>query len=132
MCKDKANECKEHGHGDGAECHCEAHHEKFIDAAMLLLIAKDPSHGYDLIEKLSHYGYDSVDAAKVYRRLRRMEADRFLESQWIPASTGPARRAYTITQEGVDYLLTWRPIAQKTLGAYKGFIEDMDAMYPAK
>lgn len=132
MCKDKNAGCKEHGHGDDDGCQCEAHQEKFIDAAMLLLIAKDPSHGYDLIEKLKSYGFDSVDAAKVYRRLRRLEADRFLKSEWITVTSGPARRAYSITQEGVDYLLTWKPVAKKTLDAYKGFIEDIDSLYPEK
>ena len=40
----------------------------------------------------------------LYRTLRQMEKDGFLESTWEPGPTGPARRVYTITDAGHDWL----------------------------
>jgi PadR family transcriptional regulator, regulatory protein PadR len=133
MCKtDGETGCKRHNHDTEGGCHCEAHQDKFIDAVMLLLIAKDPSHGYDLIERMKRYGFDSVDPTKVYRRLRKLESDGFLESKWVTETAGPARRAYSITKEGTDFLFTWKPLAQKTLEAYHVFIEDLNGLYAGK
>jgi len=99
---------------------------------MLMLIAKDSGHGYDLIERLKRYGFESVDPTKVYRRLRRLESECLLKSQWQTENTGPARRAYTITQEGTDFLLTWQPTIQKTLEVYAVFLEDLKAVKSSK
>ena len=127
--KDTQDKCKGRGRTADGGCQCEAHQDKFIDAAMLLLIARDSGHGYDLIERLKRYGFDPVDPAKVYRRLRRLESDGFVESKWITESAGPARRAYSINKEGLDFLLTWKPAAQKTIDAYRAFIEDLGGLH---
>jgi PadR family transcriptional regulator PadR len=101
------------GHGEGS-CSCESRHEKFIDPCLLLLIAQDPSHGYDL--------------TRVYRRLRHLEDCGFLESAWSTDTPGPARRAYRITKEGLDFLQTWPPAVQRSIESYKSFIDDLTAL----
>jgi PadR family transcriptional regulator PadR len=115
------------GHGEGS-CSCESRHEKFIDPCLLLLIAQDPSHGYDLIERLKKYGFDGVDPTRVYRRLRHLEDCGFLESAWSTDTPGPARRAYRITKEGLDFLQTWPPAVQRSIESYKSFIDDLTAL----
>jgi len=133
MCEDRHEHgCKEHGHHAEGGCGCEGHQDRFIDAAMMLLIARNAGHGYDIVERLKEYGFDAVDSTKVYRRLRRLEADGLLTSQWLSDTAGPARRAYTITAEGTDYLLTWKPTAERTLSGYKAFIRDLDGLYAVK
>ena len=131
MCK-SSSDCSSHNHDVEGGCGCESRQDKFIDAAMLMLIAKDSGHGYDLIERLKRYGFESVDPTKVYRRLRRLESECLLKSQWQTENTGPARRAYTITQEGTDFLLTWQPTIQKTLEVYAVFLEDLKAVKSSK
>jgi PadR family transcriptional regulator PadR len=114
-------------HGEGS-CHCESRHEKFIDPCLLLLIARDPSHGYDLIERLKCYGFEGVDPTRVYRHLRHLEDEGFLESAWSTETSGPARRAYRITKEGLDFLQTWQPAVTRSIQSYEAFLADLSAM----
>jgi PadR family transcriptional regulator, regulatory protein PadR len=125
MCE--SNACEGEKTSSTGACHCEGH-DKFIDPCLLLLIAQNPSHGYDLIEKLERYGFNGVDPTKAYRHLRRLEEEGFLESAWSADSPGPARREYRITKEGLDFLQTWPPAIQKSIEAYKAFVEDLNAL----
>ncbi|MCQ5340773.1 MAG: PadR family transcriptional regulator [Candidatus Methanomethylicia archaeon] len=47
-----------------------------------------------------------IDTAKpiVYVMLRRMEEAGLVVSQWDTSGSGPAKRVYRITQDGIDYL----------------------------
>ncbi len=126
MCGEQGN-CGRHGHEAEHGCGCEARRDKFIDAAMLLLIARDAGHGYDLVERLKRYGFEGTDPTKIYRRLRRLESEGLLTSEWRTESAGPARRPYRITPEGTDFLLTWESLVRKTIGAYSTFLEDLKA-----
>ncbi len=40
----------------------------------------------------------------VYGLLRRLERHGFIYSRWSVEESGPARRIYRITEEGLDYL----------------------------
>ena len=126
MCK--SGDCRDEHSDKGGDCHCESRQDKFIDSCLLLLIAQNPSHGYDLVEKLKRYGYETVDPTKVYRRLRRLESERFVESAWSTETPGPARRAYRITEEGLDFLQTWLPSVQRSIDSYRFFLDDLNAL----
>ncbi|MCL4441213.1 MAG: helix-turn-helix transcriptional regulator [Firmicutes bacterium] len=83
--------------------------EKLTQPAILLLLAENQAHGYDLIQKLNHL--DCIDgeleAATVYRTLRRMEREGLISSQWEHGEFGPARRQYRLTDEGRKSLNDW-------------------------
>jgi DNA-binding PadR family transcriptional regulator len=74
-----------------------------------MLLAQQPTHGYDLIQKLNHS--DCIDgeleAATVYRTLRRMEHDGLIVSRWEHGEFGPARRQYELTGPGREHLEYW-------------------------
>lgn len=78
--------------------------ERFIEPCILLLLSKDSSHGYGLMEDLEKHCGEKVDIGDLYRTLRRMERDGWVESDWERNVVGPDRRTYTITQEGKDFL----------------------------
>lgn len=71
---------------------------------LVLLLAEHPSYGYDLLEQMRDLGLERIDRAGVYRTLRSMEEEGLVESEWEPSSTGPARRIYTLTEQGRDWL----------------------------
>lgn len=79
--------------------------DKMIQPTLLLLIYKKPSHGYELIQN-----YNALDPAEIvepgtiYRNLRRMESEGFVVSTWETSQSGPARRQYEITTEGIEVL----------------------------
>ena len=76
----------------------------WLRPCLLLLLAEQPSHGYDLLERLAELGLDRLDAAGLYRALRTMEHEQLVQSAWQPSTEGPARRTYALTDEGLEWL----------------------------
>ena len=126
MCKsDDCHTGKRHSSGS---CQCGSRHDNFLDPCLLLLIAQDPSHGYDLVARLKRYGFEGVDPTRVYRRLRRLDDEGFLESAWLTENPGAARRAYKITEEGLDFLQSWPASIAAKIDSYRSFIDDVGAL----
>ncbi|KKT58096.1 MAG: Transcriptional regulator, PadR-like protein family [Candidatus Amesbacteria bacterium GW2011_GWA1_44_24] len=78
--------------------------ERFIEPCILLLLSMGTSHGYGLMEDLEKHCGEKVDIGNLYRTLRRMETLGWVTSDWGENKSGPDRRIYTITQEGIDSL----------------------------
>lgn len=76
----------------------------FLRPILLLLLAEGPSHGYDLLEQTVELGLERTDPGGLYRTLRAMEQEGLATSWWEPSESGPARRTYTLTAEGLDWL----------------------------
>ena len=71
-----------------------------VGPLLLLLLAEEPGHGYDLIERLRSLGFEHR-AGSLYRELRRLEDDGLVTSYWEASQTrGPARRVYELTFDG--------------------------------
>jgi poly-beta-hydroxybutyrate-responsive repressor len=79
----------------------------YLRACLLLLIGEQPAHGYDLHVQLGEIGLGYIDAGGLYRGLRVMEHDGLVQSWWEHSTTGPARRTYRLTSEGVEWLHAW-------------------------
>lgn len=84
-------------------------------------------HGYKLIQKLSKFGFDSIDQGNVYRILRQLEKDNLVNSEWDTSSGGPAKRIYSLTDAGKDYLDLW----SNSLEQYQMMLDSFFNMYSA-
>ena len=83
---------------------------RFIEPALLLLLHRNPTHGYALVEGLSELGLESypTDVSAVYRVLYDLEARGVLISRVdATESAGPPRRVYELTEAGDAYLQAW-------------------------
>ena len=82
---------------------------RFLRPFVLLLLHERESHGYELIDRMREMGleYSIQDAGYVYRTLRSMEAKGLITSKWDMATSGPAKRVYAITPQGVAMLREW-------------------------
>lgn len=102
-----------HGHrrwgGRGARQACPRRIHRFVESCLLLLLHCGEAHGYELLDGLKPFGFDQnpVDPSTVYRILRVLEERQLVTSRWDTGSSGPARRLYTITEEGDRYLADW-------------------------
>ncbi len=76
----------------------------YLRPCLLLLVAEGTSHGYDLLDGVRALGLGKVDPGGLYRCLRALDEDGLVRSAWQPSSRGPARRIYTLTAEGQDWL----------------------------
>lgn len=74
--------------------------EKFIEPCILLLLTKNPSHGYGLMEGLGKHCGEKVDIGNLYRTLRKMERNEWIKSAWEKGRIGPNKRKYEITGKG--------------------------------
>lgn len=80
----------------------------FIQPWLLLLLSKEPAHGYQLLHKLDqNEDIRGIDPGFLYRTLRQFEEDGLVTSSWDMEGPGPARRVYRITPEGMEYLHAW-------------------------
>jgi len=70
---------------------------------LLLLIAEQPRHGYELMDRLAGMGFER-DPGGLYRSLRSMERDGLVGSEWELSASGPGRRRYHITPLGSQRL----------------------------
>ncbi len=76
----------------------------YLRPCLLLLLAEGTSHGYELLEQMAELGMGRTDPGRVYRCLRAMDEDGLVHSTWEPSAVGPARRTYTVTDEGREWL----------------------------
>ncbi len=82
--------------------------ERFGEPALLLLLSGSPTHGYELLDRLpALIGEERVDVGNVYRALRALEDDGIVVSEWHADLPGPAKRTYTLTEQGGSVLASW-------------------------
>jgi PadR family transcriptional regulator PadR len=78
--------------------------------------ASEPMYGYQ-IAKLMEEDDQKVPLIKhgaLYPVLRSLEGNGLLDSRVEPSVSGPPRRYYSITDEGLDALERWRTIWKRT------------------
>ncbi len=92
---------------------------------VLLAVSMQRAHGYVIEDYLRALGVFGITMSTLYRTLRQMEKDGFLESTWEPGPTGPARRVYSITDAGH----TWLDSSVVMLDAYRQTIDRFLDLY---
>lgn len=78
--------------------------KNFLRPCLLLLLREDPAHGYDLLERVQSLGFDGSDPGGLYRALRSLERENLVRSVWESSESGPDRRTYEITRQGMEEL----------------------------
>lgn len=93
--------------GSAANGHRRAEQPRsWLQPFLLLALEQWQSHGYELIRRMSAFGFETLDRGSVYRTLRQLEKDGLVTSGWDTSKDGPARRLYTLTDAGRLYLET--------------------------
>lgn len=119
-----------HGNEEGRCCPPGGRVRGFIQPWLLLLLAQNPAHGYELMERL---GQDEetpgADPGLLYRTLRQFEEDGLVRSAWDTEGGGPARRVYEITDEGVEYLRAWAVNIRRTRERLDRFLAEYQTYF---
>lgn len=100
---------------------------RFVQPALLAIIAAGPAHGYNIMHQLAGSGvFEDIlpDATGIYRILKTMEQDGSLESEWDTSESGPAKKCYSITARGRECLANW----QKTLKRHEEFLQRLQTL----
>jgi poly-beta-hydroxybutyrate-responsive repressor len=80
-------------------------------------------HGYQILQTLTIMGLAAFDPSTVYRTLRRLEKDGLIMSDWDTGDSGPAKRVYSLTEDGEDFLKTWASALQQYQSILSKFFE---------
>lgn len=102
--------------------------KNFLRASLLLLVAEEASHGYDLLERLRAIGLKSADPGGLYRALRAMEQEGLMRSVWQESDLGPSRRTYELTDEGRDWLHAWAGTMRESSRIIDGYLQRYDEL----
>jgi PadR family transcriptional regulator PadR len=75
-----------------------------LELCVLRLLRDKPSYGYEIVTMLDAFGPLAAGENTLYPMLRRLKADRHLETFTKESPTGPARQYYRLTTRGRDRL----------------------------
>lgn len=91
--------CRRRGGGGGA----------LVEPAALAALLCAGGYGYDMRKTILDKtdGEVDVDVGGLYRSLRRLEEEGAVVSRWCDETTGPRRREYELTQQGVELAEQW-------------------------
>lgn len=92
---------------------------------VLLAISAQRAHGYLIEQYLRGLGLAQVEMSTLYRTLRQLERQGLVTSAWEPGPEGPARRVYTLTGAGED----WLKAGAGALAAYRSAIDAFFGKY---
>jgi len=118
MCEDRSENI--------SKCSCTGGRaSRYLVPALLLLLAEKSSHGYELTERYSELGFTEAnfDPGAIYRTLKLLESEELIKSRWDTEETGPAKKVYSITPEGIEMLSSWTVNIQKRKKIFEVFIE---------
>jgi len=82
-------------------------------------------HGYQLMQTMTVFGLATCDPPTIYRTLRRLEKEGLINSDWEPGEAGPAKRVYSLTEAGEDFLQSWA----SALKQYQGIVDRFFELY---
>ncbi|MEK7281073.1 MAG: helix-turn-helix transcriptional regulator [Chloroflexota bacterium] len=95
----------------------------FLTPWLLLLLRNWNMHGYQLMQMMSISGLAAFDPTTVYRALRRLEEEGLIISGWETGDSGPAKRVYSLTEEGEKFLQTCTSVLKQYQGVLDRFFE---------
>jgi PadR family transcriptional regulator PadR len=76
-----------------------------LDLAVLVVLGRDESYGYDVVRQLRDVQLGDVAEASVYGTLRRLYRAGLLTSRVVASAAGPHRKYYGLTEQGRRHLV---------------------------
>ena len=107
---------------EGKKRGVEVRPRNWLVPVVLLTLRELNSYGYELMERVTEFGFEAMNPGTLYRTLRQMEKEGLCESRWETSRGGPARRVYSITAAGEAYLDFWAE-------ALEQYRRNMDAFF---
>ena len=84
--------------------HSEAPLRGILRIAIIDLIKDKSTHGGEIYQSLKEKFRIDTPRGIIYTLLRRMEGEGLIISNWDIQESGPARRIYRITEDGLEYV----------------------------
>lgn len=75
-----------------------------LEGCILKIIKLEETYGYEIMNKLSTYGFDGLSEGTIYPLLIRLEKKKLICSNYKASPLGPKRKYFSITQLGINML----------------------------
>jgi DNA-binding PadR family transcriptional regulator len=112
---------------DAMKCKPGRHTAAFI----LLFLAEKPSYGLQLLHDFEkNLPGNIIDSAAVYRALKTLETNSFVESSWDTTNSGAAKKYYSITERGNQELTKFKIDIELRVRSLDFFLEKYKALNP--
>lgn len=95
-----------------------------LDGAILLVIAKGETYGYEITEKLAEMGFLTIAAGTIYPILQKLEREGYIQGELRKSSEGPKRKYLTITDAGHLKLQAFKGDWAKLIGAMANLMKE--------
>ncbi len=106
------------------KCSCKGYNmDKLLQPRILQILKNEKNHGYGIVRTLEMeplFHEEKADTAGIYRALATLQDRGLIEFEWILESSGPAKKQYAITEDGIHCLKNWI----QTLQEYRHALDD--------
>jgi DNA-binding PadR family transcriptional regulator len=102
------------------------HLYRFVEPVILLLLnQKGEAHGYELAVDIAEHALTDaqIETAALYRTLRTLENNGYVESKWDVNGSGPARRMYKLSPSGAQHLNEWIVVIEQMSKSMARFVK---------
>jgi PadR family transcriptional regulator, regulatory protein PadR len=82
-------------------------------------------HGYGIVQALEAaplFREEKADTAGIYRALSTLQERGLVDFEWILETSGPAKKEYRITNEGMHCLKNWVETLDEYTSALESFL----------
>ncbi|MFT4226909.1 PadR family transcriptional regulator [Micropruina sp.] len=95
-----------------------------LEGIVLQLLARRPTHGYEITAWLREQGFTDIAEGTVYALLVRVEQRGLVDVRKVPSEKGPLRKVYSLNAQGRGYLdefwSTWSFLTQRLEQLHEG------------
>jgi PadR family transcriptional regulator PadR len=103
-----------------------------LDTCLLALLARTPTHAYDLVVLLEQHGLPGVGYGTVYPLMGRLRRLGLVSERTEPSPSGPPRKVFEVSPAGRAALAEWTAQWVDTTSAITGLLASAGALDPRK
>src|SRR3954449_368577 len=99
-----------------------------LDTCLLALLARTPTHAYDLVVLLERHGLPGVGYGTVYPLMGRLRRQGLVTERAEPSPNGPPRKVFEVSPAGLHALAEWTGQWVDTTSAINGLLGSVGAL----
>lgn len=99
-----------------------------LDTCLLALLARRPTHAYDVVLQLEKQGLPGVGYGTVYPLMGRLRRQGLVTERIEPSPSGPPRKVFEVSPTGAQALTEWTQQWVDTTSAITGLLASAGAL----
>jgi len=96
-----------------------------LDMCVLAVLTSEPTHAYEVVERLRAKGFETVGYGSVYPLVTRLRRQGLLSQETRPSPTGPPRHVLSVTPLGEQSLVEWRDRWQRVTATVSDVVSEL-------